>query len=158
MVVKVYALQSKARLDMVKYTSSQRSKKKSLRTVFMVIFESEAEEAILVSMAQAFFDHSKEAKYMYFRQDDPSNNPLYQTLHRHNDKPNVLQTLLDNGCEIDTQFSWIFDPQLGAEGTSPLLWLLCQGDEATDSRTVEVLLDQGGSFLTLLITFPFVKR
>lgn len=134
----------RARFDIVQKLLSQSPEEKTLRAAFMSIFESDVEEASLVSMTQTFFDHSPEEKYMYFRQDNPLNDPLYQTLHRHSDKPIMLQTLLDNGCETDSKFSWIFDAQLGAEETSPLLWLLCQDDERIDERTVKFLLNSGG--------------
>lgn len=116
----------------------------TLRWAFMSIFESDACEENLIMMAHEFFNYSKEAKHIYFEQRDFLNNPLYQTLHRHGDKPDLLQVLLDNGCRADSRFSWIFRPEIGAEETSALLWLLCQGDKSFEGRTVKILLDRGG--------------
>lgn len=119
-------------------------KRKTLRRAFMSIFESDACEENLIRMAHTFFNYSKEAKHIYFEQHDILDDPLYQTLHRHGDKPDLLQALLDNGCRAESRFSWIFRPEIGAEETSALLWLLCQKDKSVESRTVRILLDRGG--------------
>ena len=116
-----------------------------LHQAFMCIFESTASERNLIKMAQCFFDYAKEGKRIYFEQNGPLEDPLYQTLHRHGEKPDLLQMLLDNGCGTESLFSWIFPSQSSPEEVSPLLWLLCQGDDNIESRTVKILLDRGGS-------------
>ena len=130
--------------ELVEYLFKQSPSEQTLCSAFMSVFESDAGERSLIKMTQLFFQYSKEAKKKYFQQDDPSMNPLYQTLHRHGDKPELLQTLLYNGCRLEYRFPWEFIPGTGAEETSPLLWLLCQGGECTDAHTVKILLQSRG--------------
>lgn len=133
-----------ARFEIVDYLLSQRPNEPTLRAAFMAIFESSAEERVLITLAHRFFEHSSKAKHIYFQPDEPANDALYQTLHRHGNKPRLLQTLLNNGCGSESQFSWKFNDFISAEQTSALLWLLCQGGEGIDSRTVNILLERGG--------------
>ncbi|KAL9104386.1 MAG: hypothetical protein Q9163_000644 [Psora crenata] len=132
-----------ARLDILDYMLSQGPNEPTLRAAFMAIFESGAEELTLIALAHRFFDHSGRARHIYFRPDEPANDALYQTLHRHGNKPSLLQTLFDNGCGSETRLSWEFYGSYGAEQTSALLWLLCQGHESIDSRTLNIFLERG---------------
>ena len=136
----------KADFEVLDYMLSQAPNDLTLRTAFIAIFDSEKEERTLILLAKRFFEHSQRAKHIYFRPDELSDDPLYQTLHRHGDKPDLLQTLFANGCGTESRFSWIFRQKIGPEPTSALLWLLCQGDEGVHSRTVKLLLDRGGWF------------
>ena len=134
----------RARFEIVDFLLLQGPNEQTSHAAFMAVFESGVEEQTLIRMIERFFEHSKEAKDIYFQHDEPSRNPLYQTLRRHGDKPGLLQTLFDNGCGAETQFVWTFNSSLGAEHTSALLWLLCQGDDSIDSGTVDILLNRGG--------------
>ena len=147
----------KGLIKIVDYLLIFRPKKETLRRAFMTIFESDASEENLIKLALRFFDHSKEVKGIYFEESDPLDNPLYQTLHRHGDKPNLLQILFDNGCRAESRFSWIFQPRIGAEGVSALLWFLCQGDKSVEGRTVKILLDRGG-LLSTFTHMPSIAR
>ncbi|CAD6585238.1 MAG: hypothetical protein ASARMPRED_002104 [Alectoria sarmentosa] len=132
--------------ELVKTLLNHRPNQRTLCSAFMAIFESHASEEHLISLSKLFFERSKSRKHLYFGQDDdPLTNPLYQTLHRHSDKPLLLQHLLDSGCPPDSRFLWEFSSDIGAEETSPLLWLLCQAqaDQQTDKRTVDILLVRG---------------
>lgn len=111
----------------------------TLHSAFMAIFESGVEEQVLILLAQRFVKYSSGAKNVYFRHEEPADDALYQILHSHGDKPTLLQTLLDNGCRIDSRFSWKFNDSVGAEDTSALLWSLCQGRQSIDSLTVHIL-------------------
>ena len=119
---------------------------KTLCTAFMSSLETRTPEVPLTNMIKLFLEYSKEKKYIYFAHHDALRNPLYQMLHHHADKPELLQYLIDNGCPTDTSFEWQFRPEHGLEEVSGLLWLLCQADHRTDRRTVEILLDHGGGF------------
>ena len=137
----------RARFQIVDYFLLQRPSDATLRAAFMSIFESDAEEQVLVQMAAKFLKYSNRTKHIYFEQDEPMNNALYQTLHRHPDKPGLLKELFDNGCSSESRFSWKFNDSDGTEHTSPLLWLLCQGNEGTDVGIVDMLLERGGKYL-----------
>ena len=139
----------KARVDVVTYLLQQVPKESILRTAFMYIFESKAEEQMLVRIAQEFFACPTEGTQVYFQQSKFSSDALYQVLHRHSDKPNLLRELLANGCRSEPQFPWRFNGFYGDEHPSTLLWLLCQGSEATAVRLVDVLLDHGGRSMML---------
>lgn len=132
--------------ELVKILLNQKPNQRTLCSAFMAIFESHAPEEQLISLSKLFLERSKSRKHLYFGQDDPLTNPLYQTLHRHSDKPMLLQHLLDSGCPPDSRFLWEFDPVFGLEETSALLWLLCQAqpDQQTDKGTVEILLEREG--------------
>lgn len=135
---------SKANIDVVTYLLQQAPSKSILRAGFMSIFESDAEEEILIDMARAFFACPQAKPEIYFQQDELTNDALYQLLHRHNDKPKLLQELFANGCRSDSRFPWKFNDSYGAEDTSALLWLLCQGDERIDVGLIDILLIHGG--------------
>lgn len=141
------ALRTAARLqlcDVIKNLLSRRPSESTLCSAFIAVFESEAStETSLVTTLQLFFEHSKGQKWIYFRGNEPSKNPLYQCLHRHADKPLLLQCLFDNGCRRDVTIPWIFSDSYGEEETSALLWLLCQ-DNRADGRIVRTLLERGG--------------
>ncbi len=137
---------SKARHEVVTYLLQQAPGKSTLRAGFMSIFESGAEEQILIDMARAFFACPYAKPGIYFEQDELTNDALYQILHRHNDKPQLLQELLANGCRSDTRFPWVFNDSYGPENTSALLWLLCQGDERIDVDLIDILLEHGGEW------------
>lgn len=128
--------------EVIKNLLERKPTRGTFRSAFISIFESDASEETLVKVVQLFFEHSKGPDQISFERDDPSKNPLYQCLHRHADKPELLQCLLRNGCRPDCQFSWIFSPEHGEEKTSALLWLLCQ-DGPADRRVVQSLLDYG---------------
>ena len=134
----------RALLEVVDYLLLQGPDELTLHAAFMAIFESDVEERVLITLAQKFFDHSNGANHVYFWHNEPADNALYQTLHRHGDKPSLLQMLLVNGCGIDSRFSWTFDEFTGSEDTSALLWLLCQGNQSINSLTVNTLLERGG--------------
>lgn len=138
----------RALLEVVDYLLLQRPDELILHSAFMAMFESNVEEHVLITLAQRFFEHSNGANHIYFRHNEPADNALYQTLHRHGDKPTLLQLLLANGCGVDSRFSWTFDNSIGAEDTSPLLWLLCQGNQSINSLTVDTLLERGGIHFT----------
>ena len=133
---------------LVEILLKQKPNQRTLCSAFMAIFESYAPEEHLIKLSKLFLEQSEPSKHIYFGQDDPSTSPLYQTLHRHPDKPLLLQHLLDSGCRPDSLFLWEFNPEFGAEEISALLWLLCQSqtDQQTDKRMVEVLLERGGRY------------
>lgn len=139
----------RALFTVVDYLLLQGPDANTLHAAFMAIFESDVEEQVLITLAQKFFDHSNGANDVYFRHNEPAENALYQTLHRHGDKPSLLQMLLVNGCGIDSQFSWTFDDSIGTEDTSALLWLLCQGNQSINSVTVDILLERGGTYFNI---------
>ena len=132
--------------ELVEILLSQKPNRRTLCSAYMAIFESHAPEERLVIMSKLFLERAESMKHKYFGQDDPLTSPLYQTLHRHPDKPLLLQHLLDNGCPPDSRFLWEFDPEFGTEETSPLLWFLCQAqvDQHIDKKIVEILLERGG--------------
>lgn len=140
----------RAHLEIVDHLLLQGPDESTLHSAFMAIFESSVEEQVLISLAQRFFKYSSGANNVYFRHEEPADDALYQILHRHGDKPTLLQTLLDNGCRIDSRFSWKFNDSVGAEDTSALLWLLCQGRQSIDSLTVHILLERGGTHSIIL--------
>lgn len=137
----------RALVDVVDHLLLQGPDELTLHSAFMAIFESDVEEPVLITLAQRFFAHSNGANHVYFRHHEPADNALYQTLHRHSDKPALLQMLLANGCETDSQFSWTFDNSIGPEDASALLWLLCQGNQSTNNLTLNTLLERGGNIL-----------
>lgn len=134
--------------ELVKILLSQKPDRRTLCSAFMAIFESHAPEERLISLSKLFLERSNSRREIYFGQDDPLTSPLYQTLHRHSEKPLLLQHLLDSGCPPDSRFLWEFNHQSGAEETSALLWLLCQkqAGQQTDKRTVKILLEHGGRY------------
>jgi len=134
--------------ELVQILLNPKPNQQTLCSAFMSIFESRAPEEHLIRLSKLFLEWSKSRKSSYFRQDDHLTGPLYQTLHRHPDKPLLLQHLLDSGCPPDSRFLWEFNPDLGMEETSALLWLLCQAqvDQQTDVGTVDVLLERGGPY------------
>ena len=134
------------RLNLVKELLNRAPSVETLCTAFVSSLEAETQEMPLMNMIKVFLEYSKEEKYIYFAQQDPFRNPFYQLLHRHPDKPELLQLLLDNGCPTNTPFKWQFRSEHGPEEVSGLLWLLCQADQRTDRRTVKILLGHGGGF------------
>ncbi|KAK4693923.1 hypothetical protein P7C71_g3563, partial [Lecanoromycetidae sp. Uapishka_2] len=134
-------------LDIVKDLMGRGPNQTTTIQAFMAVFESNADEPSLMKMAELFFYHSEGTNHIYFGKDDTSTSPLYQVLHHHPNKPRLLQYLLDNGCPANSHFGWQFTPDHGVEQISALLWLLCQADDQnrTDTRTVKILLDQGGT-------------
>ena len=135
--------------ELVTILLNQKPNQRTLCSAFMAIFESHAPEEHLINLSKMFLGRSKSRQHLCFGQDDPF--PLYQTLHRHSDKPLLLQHLLDNGCSPHSRFLWEFNPVIGLEETSALLWLLCQvqADQQIDKRTVEILLERRGQYNTL---------
>lgn len=133
----------KARVEVITYLLQQTPNASVLHAGFMSIFESAAEEQILIQIAREFFACPHAKPEIYFRQDEFTNDALYQLLHRHHDKPNLLQELLANGCRSDSRFQWEFSDSYGTEYTSALLWLLCQGDESIDVGLIDILLNHG---------------
>ena len=136
----------RASFELVKTLLKQTPDSRTLCSGFMAVFESNASEESLISMSQLFLERPGSRKQLYFGQDDPLTSPLYQTLHRHSEKPLLLQYLLDSGCPSDSRFLWEFNSAIGAEETSALLWLLCQAqeDQQTSMRAVEILVERGG--------------
>ena len=130
----------------------QRPNSMTLSSAFMAVFESGASEERLISMSKLFLERPGSRDKLYFGKDDPLTSPLYQTLHRHAEKPLLLQYLLDSGCPSDSRFAWEFNPEIGAEETSALLWLLCQaqGDQQTSMHAVQLLLERGGWYSSVL--------
>ena len=124
---------------LVQVLLNQKPNQRTLCSAFMAIFESHAPEENLISLSKLLLEGLESRKHTFFRQDDPSKSPLYQTLHRLPDKPLLLQHLLDSGCPPGSRFLWEFTPEFGVEETSALLWLLCQSqtDQQTDKRMVE---------------------
>ena len=141
----------RARFQIIDYLLLQQPDKSTLCATFMSMFECCTEEQVLITMARKFFLHSGEVKHIYSEQGTQLHDPLYQTLHRHSDKSSLLKELLDNGCSSESQFSWKFNESHGVEHTSGLLWLLCQGNEGTDTRMVDILLKRGGKYTQDLV-------
>ena len=134
----------RARFDVVAYLLAQAPDRSNLRSAFMCIFESDAQERVLIELVRRYFAHSNGMNQIYFRPDETMNDALYQTLHRHGDKPGLLRELFEGGCRSDSLFPWEFNSSYGAEETSALLWLLCQGKEGIDIHIVDILLEKGG--------------
>ncbi|KAL8669821.1 MAG: hypothetical protein Q9168_005612 [Polycauliona sp. 1 TL-2023] len=134
---------TKARIDVIAYLLQQTPDARTLHAGFLSIFQSTAEEQILIRMAREFFTCPDANPEIYFQQDEFSNDALYQLLHRHSDKPNLLQELLANGCRPESHFEWKVNESCGTEHTSALLWLLCQGKESIDVDFVDILLSHG---------------
>lgn len=134
--------------DLVKTLLNLEPNQRTLSSAFMSIFDSHAPEEHLIRLLKLFLERSESQEHLCSRQDDPLTSPLYQTLHQHSDKPQLLQHLLDNGCPPDSRFLWEFVPGLGVEETSALLWLLCQAQahQQTNNRTVEIILERGGKY------------
>lgn len=118
----------------------------TLRAGFLGIFESDSDELTLIDMARSFFQHRPEHCVILFDDGIFAQDSLYQCLHRHADKPDLLQWLLDNGCPADQRFEWQLDDRHGREEVSPLLWLLCQGDKRTKQRTIAILAANEGKY------------
>lgn len=136
----------RARFDSVKFLLTRSPTQKNLQAAFMAIFESGANEENLIRLLQMFLSHAGDGKDMFFQRErgDIVTDVLYQTLHRHGDKPKLLQTLLDNGCRTTSIFTWTFDEHTGSENVSELLWLLCQETNVLDSRIIGILLEHEG--------------
>ncbi|KAG8533978.1 uncharacterized protein KY384_001721 [Bacidia gigantensis] len=117
--------------------------KATLRSAFMSALRSRSQEKDIIKVTRLFLEHSKNEKFVYF-QDKTMSGPLYTALHQHAGKPELLEYLLDNGCSTEAQFTWQFSRESEVEETSALLWLICQADRSTDTRTVKLLLDRGG--------------
>jgi hypothetical protein len=118
----------------------------TLRVGFLGIFESESDELTLINMAQSFFQHCPKDCVILFHDQAFAQHSLYQYLHRHADKPDLLQWLLDNGCPASQRFEWQLDDRHGREEVSPLLWLLCQKDKRTNQRTIATLAANHGKY------------
>ncbi len=134
--------------ELVKALLNQKPNQRTLCSAFMAVFESHASEENLISLSKLILERTEPRKKLFLERDDLSTSPLYQTLHRHPEKPLLLQYLLDSGCPPDSRFLWEFNPEVGAEETSALLWLLCQAqeDQRTNEHTVEILLERGGRY------------
>ena len=122
----------------------------TLSMAFSSIFEAIASEAELMAMAQLFFVHASENKRILYSTHDVLTSPLYQCLHLHADKPQLLQLLVDNDCPMDMTFRHGFVPAMGREDVSPLLWLLCQGDRKSD-QVLQILIAQSGMSRTCIV-------
>lgn len=123
---------------------SREPNESTLSSAFYSLLESDLAENSLLAMVDLFMKHSGHRKFIYFEEDEPSRTPLYLVLHRHPDKPNLLQYLLGNGCPADARFTWSFTPDHGVEEVSALLWLLCQVDPKLETGIVRLLLKHGG--------------
>ena len=138
--------------DLVQILLARSPNQRTLYFAFLAIFESDASEERLINLSKLFLEQPPSRNQLYFGGEDPLTSPLYQTLHRHSDKSMLLQHLLDSGCPANSRFLWEFDPEIGAEETSALLWLLCQtsADSQTDTRACELLLERGGEYISCL--------
>lgn len=133
---------------LVKMLLGREPNESTLSSAFCSILESDVAENSLLAMVDLFMKHSGDRKFIYFEEDEHSRTPLYLVLHRHPDKPNLLQCLLGNGCPADARFPWSFTSDHGVEEVSALLWLLCQADPKLDTGIMEMLLKQGGKSLS----------
>ena len=77
--------------EFVKTLLDQKLNRRTLCSAFMAVFESHAPEKNLLSLSKLFLERSESSKRLYFEQDDPLTSPLYQILHRHPEKPLLLQ-------------------------------------------------------------------
>jgi Ankyrin repeats (3 copies) len=118
----------------------------TLRAGFLGIFESDGDELTLINKAQSFIQNCPEHCVILFHDGIFARDSFYQCLHRHADKPDLLQWLLDNGCPADQRFEWQLNDRHGSEEVSPLLWLLCQDDERTNQRTIAILAGNEGKY------------
>jgi Ankyrin repeats (3 copies) len=116
----------------------------TLRVGFLGILESESDELTLINMAQSFFQYCPENCVIRFHVQIFAQQPLYQCLHRHAGKPDLLQWLLDNGCPANQRFEWQLNDRHGRDEVSPLLWLLWQGDKRTNQRKIATLAANQG--------------
>ena len=146
--------------DLVQILLAQSPNQRTLYFAFLAIFESEASEEHLINLSKLFLERPPSSNQLYFGGEDHLASPLYQALHRHSDKPMLLQHLLDSGCPADSHFVWEFDTAIGAEETSALLWLLCQtpAGSQTDKRTCGLLLERGGEYLSCPQQFRSTDR
>ena len=132
------------RMDMVISLLGCGPDTRTLSAALTSIFLSDASESCLIDMFKAIRSHLPGSIDDYFNQQDPMDSPLYQTLHRHSDKPGLLATLLENGVTTEIEFRWELISELGTENVSPLIWLLCQDDSRANQRTMNLLLRHGG--------------
>ena len=133
-----------ARLNVVEYLLTQGPNEMTLKAGFMAIFESRADEDVLISLVQRFTKHCGRGRSMYFHGQDIAITALYQALHRHGEKARLLEELFENGCDQQTTFPWTFIQFYGPEQASPLLWFLCQGDGGNGAATLDLLLRYNG--------------
>ena len=131
-------------LDVVAHFLAQGPSDNTLRKAFLAMLKSKAEEDILLQLTSLFFHHRNEEKQIYFQYHNPGSDALYQVLKDHPDKPKLLRTFMENGCEVKSKFYWTFDATLGPEQTSALLWLLCPRETTVNSETVKTLIDHKG--------------
>ena len=115
-----------------------------LSAALTYVFLSKASESCLIDMFKTVRSHLPGSIDDYFSQEDSMDSPLYQTLHRHSDKPGLLATLLENGVTTKIEFRWELISEIGTENVSPLIWLLCQDDSKANQRTMNLLLRHGG--------------
>ncbi|KAL8727591.1 MAG: hypothetical protein Q9166_005940 [cf. Caloplaca sp. 2 TL-2023] len=139
----LYIATRKARVDVVTYLLQRVPNESTLRAAFLSIFESQAEEQVLIRMAREFFACALAGTKTYFQHNELPDDALYQVLHRHSDKPSLLEELFANGSGSESRFPWKFSDSYGDEHASPLLWLLCQGNEGLDVHLVDILLKHG---------------
>lgn len=132
------------RMDMVKSLLGFRPGTRTLSAALTSIFLSDASESCLIDMFKAIRSHLPGSIDDHFNQEDLLDSILYQTLHRHPDKPGLLATLLENGVTTEIEFRWELIPEIGTEDVSPLIWLLCQDDSRTNQHAFELLLGHGG--------------
>ena len=132
------------RMDIVRLLLDSGPDTRTLSAALTSIFLSDASESCLIDMFKAIRRHLPSSIDELFNQEDSMDSPLYQTLHRHSDKPELLATLLENGVTTETEFQWKLTPEVGTENVSPLIWLLCQDDTRVNQRTIKLLLEQGG--------------
>ena len=109
----------------------------------MAIFDSQAKEEVLVSLIELFVKRAGRNKYLFFQHDESAFDPLYQTLHRHYDKPCLLEELFKHGCSQQCHFL-SHQGSDGLEQVSPLLWVLCHGNHNIKSQIVDILLKYKG--------------
>ena len=154
-------------IEIVRQLLSYEPSLDTIGRAFLALFESDALESCLIEMVKVFLDHVQDIGTASLFWGKSLDSPIYQTLHRHPDKPSLLATLLLNGGDIEPDIPWQFmlhEPEAAdeierfrnltgceadeedenVEHVSPLIWILCQDDPRLEPSTIEVLLDNGG--------------
>ena len=76
--------------DLVQILLAQNPNQRTLYFAFLAIFESDASEEHLINLSKLFLERPPSGNQLYSGGEDPLTSPLYQTLHRHSDKPMLL--------------------------------------------------------------------